>query len=110
MDTLLSDVTLPLYLTDGTNCELNYWLSKFETEVRRKDGTDYPPNYITNIISEIQCQLREQIDGCWCWCGHTQSDPVLAVMRTPFWYIVFSKDSSLILTFAVSSIIVNCLV
>ena len=36
-DILLSDVTLPLHLTDGTNCELNYWLhvSKFVMEIRR---------------------------------------------------------------------------
>ena len=59
MDTLLSDVTLPLHLTDGTNCELNYWLSKFIMEIRRQDGTDYPPNSLTNIISGIQRQLRE---------------------------------------------------
>ena len=57
MDTLLSDVTLPLHLTDGTNCELNYWLSKFETEIQ--DWNDYPPKYLTNIISGIQRQLRE---------------------------------------------------
>ena len=69
MDTLLIDVTLPLHLTDGTNCAFNYWLSKFETEIRRQDGTDYPPNYITNIILGIQRQFRERIDGCWCWCG-----------------------------------------
>ena len=57
MDTLLSDVTLLLYLTDGTNCEFTYWLSMFETEIQ--DGTDYPPNYLINIISGIQRQLQE---------------------------------------------------
>ena len=28
-------------------------------EIRRQDGTDYPPNSLTNIISGIQRQLRE---------------------------------------------------
>ena len=41
----------------GTNCEFNYWLSKFETGIQ--DGNDYPPNYLTNMISRIQRQLRE---------------------------------------------------
>ena len=101
MDTLLSDVTLPLHLTDGKNCEFNYWLSKFETEIRHQDGTDYPPNKITNIISGIQCQRRKRIDGCWFWCGQNRSDPVLGSDEDNHWYIVFSKDNSLSLTFAV---------
>lgn len=36
---------------------MNYWLARFITEVRRKDGTDYPPNFLTQITAAIQRHL-----------------------------------------------------
>ena len=61
MDTLLSDVTLPLHFTDGTNCELNYWLSKFIMEIRRQDGTDYPPNPSLTLYQESNANFVKMV-------------------------------------------------
>ena len=42
--------------------KLNYWMARFITEVRRKDGTDYPPNTLTQIMAGLQRDLREEYD------------------------------------------------
>ena len=42
--------------------KLNYWMARFITEVRRKDGTDYPPNTLTQITAGLQLHLREECD------------------------------------------------
>ncbi len=35
---------------------LNYWLTRF---VRRKDGTEYPPNTLHQIVCGVQRFMRE---------------------------------------------------
>ncbi|CAC5356086.1 unnamed protein product [Mytilus coruscus] len=40
--------------------ELNFWLSRFIMETRRKDGSPYPPNTLLNISAGIQRPLREK--------------------------------------------------
>ena len=40
--------------------KLNYWMARFITEVRRKDGNDYPPNTVTHITAGLQRHLREE--------------------------------------------------
>ena len=110
------------------NCELNYWLSKFIMEIRRQDGTDYPPNSLTNIISGIQRQLREngrnvnffkkedneflrlrqsldsrmkELTAAGVGVAKKRSDPVSNSDEDTLWDSVFSKDNSLSLSFAV---------
>ena len=39
---------------------MDYWLSRFIIETRRKDGTPYPPNTLTAITSGIQRYLKEE--------------------------------------------------
>ena len=39
--------------------EMNFWLSKFVLEVRKKNGEPYPPNTLYQLICGLQCQLRE---------------------------------------------------
>ncbi|CAC5392434.1 unnamed protein product [Mytilus coruscus] len=39
--------------------ELDFWLSRFIMETRRKDGSPYPPNTLLNISAGIQRHLRE---------------------------------------------------
>jgi len=59
-DTVISGRNVPEELISATNEDLNYWLSRFIMEVRRKDGTPYPPNTLTNIMSGLQRHLREK--------------------------------------------------
>ena len=42
-----------------TKTELNYWLSHFVVEVRRKDGELYPPNTLYQICCGLQRTTRE---------------------------------------------------
>ena len=39
--------------------KLDFWLCRFIVEIRREDGTEYPPNTILNITSRIQRHMRE---------------------------------------------------
>lgn len=39
---------------------LQFWMPRFINEIRRKDGTDYSPNTLTNIAAGIQRYLREK--------------------------------------------------
>lgn len=38
-----------------------FWLSRFINEILRKDGTNYPPNTLTNIAARIQRKLTDQL-------------------------------------------------
>ena len=40
------------------NKELTHWLSRFVVEVRKVDGTEYPPNTLHDIVSGLQRHLR----------------------------------------------------
>ena len=39
--------------------ELDFWLCRFIVKIRRKDGTEYPPNTLLSITSGIQRHMRE---------------------------------------------------
>ena len=39
--------------------ELDFWLCRFIVEIRREDGTEYPPNTLLSITSGIQRHMRE---------------------------------------------------
>lgn len=45
-------------LVDLSVEELQYWLSKFILEVRKEDGTDYPPRSLLSLVMGIQSYLR----------------------------------------------------
>ena len=53
---------IPVELSLAEVNKLNYWMARFITEVRRKDGTDYPPNTLTQITAGLQRHLREECD------------------------------------------------
>ena len=42
-----------------TTSELTHWLSRFVVEVRKMDGTEYPPNSLYHICAGIQRSLRD---------------------------------------------------
>ena len=42
-----------------TTSELTHWLSRFVVEVRKVDGTEYPPNSLYHICAGIQRCLRD---------------------------------------------------
>ena len=44
---------VPVFLADQSLASLNYWLSRFVIECRRKDGSPYPPNTITFAVKMI---------------------------------------------------------
>ena len=48
---------VPLDLSTVKEDRMNYWLARFITEVSRKDDTDYPPNFLTQITAAIQRPL-----------------------------------------------------
>ena len=39
--------------------ELCFWLSKFFHEIKKKDGSEYPPNTLYQICAGLQRALRE---------------------------------------------------
>ena len=54
------DSELPSALINQmTKTELNYWLSHFVVEVRRRDGELYPPNTLYQICCGLQRAIRE---------------------------------------------------
>ncbi|KAK6188604.1 hypothetical protein SNE40_004747 [Patella caerulea] len=38
--------------------ELQFWLQRFIVEIRRKDGTNYPPNTLVQIVSGLQRYIK----------------------------------------------------
>ncbi|CAC5365857.1 unnamed protein product [Mytilus coruscus] len=50
---------VPVDPKTATITELDFWLTRFIMETRRKDGTPYPPNTLLNISGGIQRHLRE---------------------------------------------------
>ena len=52
---------VPEYDTLYTSCdfELCFWLSKFVHEIKKKDGSEYPPNTRYQIFAGLQRALRE---------------------------------------------------
>ena len=41
------------------NTGIQYWMSQFILEIRKKDGSEYPPNTLHDICCGILCHLRE---------------------------------------------------
>ena len=41
-----------------THTELTHWLSRFVVEVRKVDGTEYPPNTLHHIVAGLQRHPR----------------------------------------------------
>jgi hypothetical protein len=52
--------------------QLQYWLTRFVLEVRKKDGTDYPPQTLHHLCSGLLRHLRQN--------GH----PSLDIFKDPF--------------------------
>ncbi|XP_062572924.1 zinc finger MYM-type protein 2-like [Saccostrea cucullata] len=52
--------TVPLTFKSISNDELDFWMSRFVNEARRKDGSKYPPNTVYNIVAGIQKHIREE--------------------------------------------------
>ena len=46
-------------ITSLDNSKLQYWMSRFVLEVRKKDGSEYPPNTLHHIVCGILRHLRE---------------------------------------------------
>lgn len=51
---------VPVEISMASIENLQFWMPRFINEIRRKDGTDYPPNTLTNIAAGIQRYLREE--------------------------------------------------
>jgi hypothetical protein len=52
-------------LLNTTTVELTHWLSRFVVEVRKGDGTEYPPNTLHHTVAGLQrylCFQGEMID------------------------------------------------
>ena len=47
-------------LDDPDSKKLNFWLSRFVTEVRKQDGQSYPPRTIHQILSALQRKMIEK--------------------------------------------------
>ena len=52
---------VPEKLEKVTFAELEFWLSRFIVEVRKKDGTLYPSRTLEGIISGIQRHMRDEL-------------------------------------------------
>ena len=53
-NSISSEKQCPADLLDNPNVqELNYWLSRFVTEVRKRDGQPYPPRTIQQILAGL---------------------------------------------------------
>ena len=48
------------------NEELADYLARFIMEARRKDGQEYPPNTLYQIVVGIQRYMRENVAASWC--------------------------------------------
>ena len=59
-------------LSAVTPPQLQYWLTRFVLEVRKKDGTDYPPQTLHHLCSGLLRHLRQN--------GH----PSLDIFKDPF--------------------------
>lgn len=46
-----------------SDCDLNFWMQRFIVEIRRKDGSEYPPNTLTQIVAGLQRHLRSVCVG-----------------------------------------------
>lgn len=51
---------VPVEISMASIENLQFWMPRFINEIRRKDGTDYSPNTLTNIAAGIQRYLREK--------------------------------------------------
>ena len=47
-------------LENGTSGELNYWLSRFVTEVKKQNGDAYPPRTIHLLLAGLQRVMLER--------------------------------------------------
>ena len=65
---------VPVDLVAFSNEALDYWLSLFVMEVRRRDRSAYPPNSLFQIVAGLQRFLREE---------RSLSDVVFLVSRRP---------------------------
>ena len=61
METLLEQFDLPKCLSGVPYNELDFWLSKFVVECRRKDGKPHPSNTLSQIIAGLQRHLRDEL-------------------------------------------------
>ena len=52
--------TIPEDICELSNKDLNFWMQRFIAEIRREDGTDYPPNTLTQIVAGLQRHLRNR--------------------------------------------------
>ena len=50
--------TIPALLLEMTNTDLQYWMTRFIMEVRKKDGTNFLPNTLHHICCGIMRHLR----------------------------------------------------
>ena len=79
-NTMLDPLFPILDLGKMDNAKLNHWLARFITEIRRKDGSPYPPNTLYQIAAGIQRHLRDT-------CGLTdikffqKDDPHFSIFR-----------------------------
>ncbi len=53
-------------LTQLSHAELSHWLTRFILEVRKKDGSEFPPNTLHHLCCGLMCQLR--------WSGQPSID------------------------------------
>ncbi len=53
-------------LQELSHPDLQYWLSRFILKVRKKDGSEFPPNTLHHICCGLMCHLR--------WNGHPDID------------------------------------
>ena len=56
---LLDEEPFSTTFCELTVSEMDFWLSRFVLEVRKKNGDPYPPNTLYQLICGLQRQLRE---------------------------------------------------
>lgn len=57
------NVVIPEDICLLSDCDLNFWMQRFIVEIRRKDGSEYPPNTLTQIVAGLQRHLRSVCVG-----------------------------------------------
>ena len=62
-ETFLEGEQIPEDISQLSNARLDFWLQRFIVEIRRKDGTPYPPNTLTQIVAGLQRHLRNVCTG-----------------------------------------------